>query len=101
MTMSVWDYILDNTNQYARNRLASVPLRRRSTFRNWKDITMVEMKAFIGVVIQMGLVHLSDIKEGGRSVAARAPERETKFPYLRHSRIGLNSIPLLYIRKSA
>ena len=63
MTMSVWDYILDNTNQYARNRLASVPLRRRSTFRNWKDITMVEMKAFIGVVIQMGLVHLSDIKD--------------------------------------
>ena len=63
MTMSVWDYILENTNQYARNRLASVPPRRRSIFRNWKDIAMVEMKAFIGVIIQMGLVHLSDIKD--------------------------------------
>ena len=63
MTMSVRDYISENTNQYARNRLASVPPRRRSIFQNWKDIAMVEMKAFIGVVIQMGLVHLSDIKD--------------------------------------
>ena len=32
-------------------------------FRNWRDISLVEMKAFIGVIIQMGLVQLSDIKD--------------------------------------
>ena len=63
MTVSVWQYILNTTNAYARARLASVLPRRRSVFRNWRDIIMVEMKAFIRLIIQMGLVQLSDIKE--------------------------------------
>ena len=63
MTVSVWQFILDTTNPYARARLASVPPTRRSVFCNWRDITMVEIKAFIGLIIQMGLVQLSDIKD--------------------------------------
>ena len=40
MTMSIWNYILETTNQYARNCLSNVPPRRQSVFRNWKDISI-------------------------------------------------------------
>ena len=63
MTMSVWQYIMQTTNHYARVRLGSTPLRRRSVFRNWRDITLVEKKAFVGVIIQMGFVQLTQIKD--------------------------------------
>ena len=63
MTVSLWQYILDKTNTYAGVRLANVPLSRRSLFRNWRNVTMVKMKAFIGLILQMGLVQLSDIKD--------------------------------------
>ena len=63
MTVSVWQYILQTTNDYARVRLGSAPPQRRSIFRTWRDITLTEIKAFIGIIIQMGLAQLSDIKE--------------------------------------
>ena len=60
LTVSVLRYFID---AYATAALGAVPPSRRSLFRTWKDITMSEMKAFIGVIIQMGLVQLSDIKD--------------------------------------
>ena len=51
------------TNNYASVRLGSMPPTRHSIFRNWRDITLTEIKAFIGVIIQMGLAQLSDIKD--------------------------------------
>ena len=63
MTMSVWQYIMQTTNHYARVRLGSMPPTRRSVFRNWRDITLVEIKAFVGVIIQMGFVQLTQIKD--------------------------------------
>ena len=62
-TTSVLQYIIEKTNEYARATLNAIPPRRRSLFRNWKDVTMREMKAFLAVVIQMGLVQLSDMKD--------------------------------------
>ena len=61
--MNVWQYIIQTTNNYARLRLSNMPPSRRSVFRNWKDITLVEIRAFIGLIIQMGLAQLSDIKD--------------------------------------
>ena len=63
MTMSLWRYLIDNTNNYARARLGSTPPSRRSLFRNWRDISIMEMKAFVGMIINMGLTKLSDIKD--------------------------------------
>ena len=63
LTTSVLKYIVDTTNTYAATALGAVPPSRCSLFRNWKDITMSEMKAFIGMILQMGLVQLSDIKD--------------------------------------
>ena len=61
--MSVWQYITQTTNDYARVRLGRMPPQRRSVFRNWRDITLIEIKVFIGVIIQMGMAQLSDIKD--------------------------------------
>ena len=63
LTVGVWQYILQTTNNYAAARLHSTPPRRRSVFCNWRDISLVEIKAFVGIIIQMGLVQLSDIKD--------------------------------------
>ena len=63
MTMSLWRYLIDTTNNYARVRLGSTPPSRRSLFRNWRDISITEMKAFVGMIINMGLTKLSDIKD--------------------------------------
>ena len=63
MTTSIWQYIIQTTNSYANTRIGANPPRRRSLFRNWKDISLVEIKAFVGLIIQMGLAHLSDIKD--------------------------------------
>ena len=63
LTTSVLQYIIDNTNEYARADLSAIPPSQRSLFRNWKDVIVREMRAFIGVILQMGLVQLSDIKD--------------------------------------
>lgn len=63
MTLSVWRHIMDTTNLYARSRLGSMPPTRRSLFSRWRDITLPEIKAFIGIIINMGMVQLTDIKD--------------------------------------
>ena len=62
-TLSVWRYIMDTTNEYARISLGRMPPRRCSLFRRWRDITLLEIKAFVGLIANMGLVQLSDIKD--------------------------------------
>ena len=54
---------MDTTNSYARTHLSTVTLPHRSLFQNWRDITLIEMRAFIGMIINMGLTQLSDIKD--------------------------------------
>ena len=56
-------HIIQTTNAYAATRLGSQPPHLRSVFRNWRGITVTEMKAFVGLIIQMGLTQLSDVKE--------------------------------------
>ena len=42
--------------------LGSMPPRRRSLFR-WRGITLLEIKAFVEVIINMGMIQLTDIKD--------------------------------------
>ena len=62
-TVHLWQYLVDRTNAYATVRLGRMPPRRRSLFRNWKAVTMAEMKAFVGVILNMGLVQLPRMKD--------------------------------------
>lgn len=52
-TDEVWQLIVDETNRYASANTASTP-----HARPWSDVTIPEMKAFIGMLILMGIVEL-------------------------------------------
>ena len=54
---------MEQTNAYARHRISNAPPSRRSLFRNWVDVTITQMKAFVGLILNMGLVQLPEIKE--------------------------------------
>ncbi|KAK1343329.1 hypothetical protein QTO34_016108 [Cnephaeus nilssonii] len=49
--------IMDETNEYARHKISQKELSQRSTWNNWKDVTIEEMKAFLGVILNMGVLN--------------------------------------------
>ena len=63
MTLSVWRHIMDTTNLYARTGLGSMPPSSRFLYSSWHDITLPEIKAFIGLIINMEMVQLTNIKD--------------------------------------
>jgi len=52
----VWGHICKQTNLYARQRLRITP------DPEWKEVTIAELKAWVGCLIAMGLNKLPDIK---------------------------------------
>ena len=52
-TEEVWALLVTETNRYAKSNRSSKPKARA-----WTDITVEEMKAFIGLLIIMGVVKL-------------------------------------------
>ena len=59
----VWDLLVDETNKYAQHRIRTTPPSQRGTLSNWHDTCREEMMAFMGLILMMGIVQLSDIKE--------------------------------------
>ena len=59
----MFQYIVDQTNNYAEEKLHETTLGPRSLFRNWQIVTVTEMKAFIAIIINMGLVQMQDMKD--------------------------------------
>jgi hypothetical protein len=61
------DELLNNivveTNRYARQKILELQLTPRSIWSSWSDVSVPEMKAFLGLIINMGLVSLPDIKD--------------------------------------
>ena len=62
-TLDVFQFIVDSTNEYARHRFAEMSLGPRSLYTNWKAVTLEEMKGFIGIIINMGIIQLQDLKD--------------------------------------
>ena len=50
-TDEVWNLLVTETNRYAQANLSSMPHARA-----WTDVTIEEMKAFIGITILMGII---------------------------------------------
>jgi hypothetical protein len=65
------DELLNNivveTNRYARQTISEFQLSPRSIWSSWSDVSVPEMKAFLGLNINMGLMSLPDIKDYGSS----------------------------------
>ena len=60
---SLWQLIVDRTNTYAQQRLRSMTITPRSLYRNWRDVTIEEVKGMVALVINMGLVQMSNLKD--------------------------------------
>jgi hypothetical protein len=58
------DELLNNTvverNRYARQKISELQLSPRSVWSRWSDVSVPEMKAFLGLIINMGLMSLPD-----------------------------------------
>ncbi|XP_023724803.1 piggyBac transposable element-derived protein 4 isoform X1 [Cryptotermes secundus] len=55
--------IIGETNRYARDKIAELQLSPRSIWSRWSDVSTPEMKAFLGLIINMGLIPLPDVKD--------------------------------------
>lgn len=55
-TSTLLKKIVSETNAYAAKIISEKTLSKYSIWQNWKDVTESEMRAFIGVIINMGLV---------------------------------------------
>ena len=55
--------IVVETNKYANDRLENTTVSKFSMWKDWMEVTAEEMRAFLGVIINMGLLYLPDIKE--------------------------------------
>ena len=60
---SIWMYLVQQTNAYAHHRMSNARPSRRSLFRKWVDVTVAEMKAFVGLILSMGLVQIPEVRE--------------------------------------
>jgi hypothetical protein len=50
-----FEKIVDFTNLYAEKKLNEITMKKYSHFKNWKSVTLQEIKVFIGLIIIMGI----------------------------------------------
>ncbi|XP_017778000.1 PREDICTED: piggyBac transposable element-derived protein 4-like [Nicrophorus vespilloides] len=55
--------LVEETNGYANEKIAEKHLSKHSIWLKWTDVTTKEMSAFLGVVLNMGTITLSNLKE--------------------------------------
>ena len=60
---NLWQYLVDKTNEYAAKKLSEMTIRPRSLYRKWVPVTVTEMKAFLGVILNIGIIQLSCLKD--------------------------------------
>ena len=70
-------YLVEKTNAYAEKKLSTMTLTPRSLYRNWKPVTVEEMKGFIAVILNMGIVQLTNLKDYWST------DDTTNFPFFR------------------
>ena len=61
-TSMIWEFLVNRTNQYAAYKKTS-HTKSRSLYKNWKPVTISEMKAFVGTILNMGLIQVSKIRD--------------------------------------
>ena len=71
-------FIIDRTNAYAEYRLSTMVINpNNSLYQNWTPITTDEMKGFIAVILNMGIIQLNNMKDYW------ATDSTTNFTYFR------------------
>ena len=62
-TEELYQFLVDHTNEYARHRLSGEATAPCSLYRKWRDVTVNEMKGFVAVILNMGMLQLSNLKD--------------------------------------
>ena len=73
----MWQYLVERTNLYAEKKLSTMTVSDRSLYRNWKPVSVDEMKGFIAVILNMGIVQLANLKDYWST------DDTTNFPFFR------------------
>jgi hypothetical protein len=56
--------IIDKTNRFSKEKIMQhTALQKRSIWVNWTDVTVEELKAFLGVILNVGMNVKSDLKD--------------------------------------
>jgi hypothetical protein len=55
--------IVTQTNRCAKEKLSNLQPSLRSVWNKWTDVCVTEMNAFLGIIINMGLITLPDIRD--------------------------------------
>ena len=56
-------FLVVETNRYAEKVLDEIIIKRNSRFKEWKPTDFDEMKLFLGLLIQMGILHLPHLSD--------------------------------------
>ena len=75
-TLNLVQMFVRETNKYAANFLTNTQLKRRSLGHKWVAVTVTEMKAFISMILNMGLIRKPTIK----SYWSTSSSQKTPFP---------------------
>ena len=59
------EILVEQTNLYVESRMQAADLRRNSPMKQWRPVTLAEMKVFLSVIISMGLVQKRDVQDYG------------------------------------
>ena len=70
-------YFAGGTNTYAEKKLSTMTISERSLYKKWKPVSVNEMKGFIAVILNMGIVQLANLKDYWST------DDTTNFPFFR------------------
>ena len=59
----LWQFLVDKTNLYATKKIAAMTTRKDSLYKNWQPVTVEEMQGVVAVILNMGIIQLSNLKD--------------------------------------
>ena len=59
----LWQFLVDRTNQYAVKKIGAMQICDGSVYKNWKPVTVDELKGFVAVILNMGIIQLNNLKD--------------------------------------
>ena len=63
LTEELLQFMVERTNNYAQKILLEKTMSKRSTFKNWKPIHITEMKIFLGLLLHVGVLNLTNLQD--------------------------------------
>ena len=63
LTEDLLKFMVDKTNAYATKVISETTVRRNSRYKHWKPTDCAEMRVFIGMMLNMGVVNLAKVPD--------------------------------------